>query len=322
MKPLIWIIDEEWPDYEVERKLLGEAFPGCEIRFSKNDFRADLEEFGKGADGILAQIYVDLDEGAIGKLERCRAISVFGGGYDRVDTEAAARKGITVTFVPGYCVEDVSDHAIACIYDCNKRVRSYRDPLREGLWGAPAVKHPVRRVRGSKLLVLGLGRIGRATAAKARALGMEVEAYDPYVDDETMRSLGVTKTNLESGLAAADFVSIHAKLTDETEGLIGPAELARMKSGAYLINTARGRIVREEALIEAVRNGVIAGAALDVIAQEPPSFSEPVLDCPGILVTPHISYLSRESFLELKTRATTNLIKVLKGEPVADRADH
>jgi len=322
VKPLIWIIDEEWPDYEVERRLLREAFPDCTIRFSKNDFRNDLEDFGRDAEGILAQIYVDLDAEAIGRLERCRGISVFGGGYDRVDTAAAARRGITVTFVPGYCVEDVSDHAIACIYDFSKRIRSYGGAIREGLWGAPAVRRPARRIRGSRLLVVGLGRIGRATAAKARALGMEVSAFDPYVDEGTMLSLGVTKTDLETGLAEADFVSLHAKLTGETEGLIGARELARMRREAYLINTARGRIVREADLIEAVRRGVIAGAALDVIAEEPPAFTEAVLECPGILVTPHISYLSRESFLELKTRATTNLIQVLRGEPVADRADH
>jgi D-3-phosphoglycerate dehydrogenase len=321
MKPLIWIIDEEWPDYAVEETVLKEAFPDCTVRLSPYDYRADLEDFGKDADAILSQIYVKLDEDALDKLKRCKVISVFGGGYDRVDVAAALRRGIRVTYVPGYCVDDVSDYVIACIFHFNKRIDSYQEALNSGLWGVPALKGLPRRARGTKLFIVGLGRIGRAAAVKARALGMDVSAYDPYVDEKIMKSLGVRKTELNRGLEQADFVSIHAKLTEETDSMIGAGELERMKREAYLINAARGKIVRADALVEAVKGGVIAGAVVDVVPEEPPTFEEPIFRCPGILITPHVSYLSEESFFELKSRTAGNAVRVLRGEAVADIAE-
>ncbi|WP_026368653.1 C-terminal binding protein [Aminiphilus circumscriptus] len=321
MKPFIWIIDEEWPDYAVEEAVLKEAFPECTIRISGYEYRADLEAFGKDADAILSQIYVKLDDEALSKLHRCKVISVFGGGYDRVDVASAMRRGIKVTFVPGYCVDDVSDYVIAAIFHVNKRIDSYRDAMHSGLWGVPAMKELPHRVRGSNLFVIGLGRIGRATAKKAGLLGMNISAYDPYVDEETMASLGVRKTDLYSGLAAADFVTIHAKLTEETDSMIGERELACMKQSAFLINTARGKIVKVDDLIRAVTEGSIAGAVVDVVPVEPPTFREAIFTCPGIVITPHVSYLSQESFFELKSRTAGNAVKVLRGEPVDDIAE-
>lgn len=319
-KPMIWIIDEEWPNYEIENEELKNAFPGCEIRYSKYNYHPDLEEFGKDADAILSQIYTVLGEKEMAKLKKCQVISVFGGGYDKIDVASAKKHNIKVTFVPGYCVEDVSDHAIAAIFHCNKKITSYAGAITNGLWGSPALPNPPKRLKGSNLLVVGLGRIGSATAIKAHALGMNVFAYDPYVEKETMASLRVVKTELFSGLENADYVSIHAKRTHETEGMIGMNELSRMKPSAYVINTARGQIIDEQSLIKAVKEKTIAGAVLDVVHTEPPTYREEVFNTPGILITPHISYLSIQAFEELKRRASQNVIKILKGEPVTDLA--
>jgi phosphoglycerate dehydrogenase-like enzyme len=319
---LFWIIDEEWPDYEAENAILRGAFPDCEIRYSKYDYAKDLEAFGYRADAILAQVYARVPAEAIARLERCKGIAVFGGGYDRVDVEAAARKGIMVTNVQRYCAEDLADYVMAAVYHCNKRVADYgrcaREKVRQGLWGAPAAFGLPSRVAGSTLLVVGTGAIGTTVAKKALALKMRVLGYDPFVSEGEMASAGIVKAGWEEGLAAADYVSLNPKYYEGTHELVKAADLARMKPTAFLINTSRGRVVREADLVEAVRGGVIAGAVVDVIANEPPGPGEAVFDCPGIVVTPHVSYISEESFRELKERAANNALAMLAGERPSD----
>lgn len=322
MKPVIWIIDEEWLDYDIENATLKKEFPDCEIHYSGYDYAEDLKKFGKTADGILAQVYTRLGKEEIEQLANCKGISVFGGGYDRVDVKAANAKGIKVTFVPGYCVEDVSDYAIAAIFQCNKHVTAYTKEIEQKLWGSPALPKPANRIKGSKLLIIGLGRIGSATAKKAVALGMEVYAYDPYKTVQYMNALNVQKLeDLKSALEIADYVSIHAKLTSETKNMLSEKQLSCMKSSAYIINTARGSIIDEAALISAVKNKQIAGAVLDVIDTEPPTFEEEIFNTEGIIVTPHISYLSIQAYDELKYRATMNLVNVIKGNKIDDIAE-
>lgn len=322
MKPVIWIIDEEWLDYDVENKTLNEQFPGCEIHYSGYDYRKDLEKIGGSVDGILAQVYTRIGREEMERLKNCKVISVFGGGYDRIDVSAAKEKGIKVAFVPGYCVEDVSDYAVAAIFQCNKHITSYKKEMAEKLWGSPALPKPANRIKGSNLLIIGIGRIGSATAKKAVSLGMNVYAYDPYVCEEKMASIGVKKAEkLDEALGNADYVSIHAKLTDETKGMLNAEKLACLKASAYVINTARGCIIDEKALINAVKNGKLAGAVLDVVDVEPPSFDEEIFRTDGIIVTPHISYLSVQAYEELKLRAAMNLVNVIKGNEIEDIAE-
>lgn len=322
MAPVIWIIDEEWADYDIETAALKKAFPECEIHYSKYDYADDLAKFGKEVDGILSQVYTTIGAKEIAQLDKCKVISVFGGGYDRVDVKNAKEKGIQVAFVPGYCVEDVSDYVIAAIFHCNKHITSFGPQMADKLWGSPALPQPGHRIKGSNLLVIGLGRIGSAVAKKAKALGMNVLAYDPYVDKSYMDLLGVFKVvSLSDALTRADYVSINAKLTPETDRLVGEEEFAVMKENAYIINTARGRIIDEKAMIKAVNSNKIAGAVLDVVDLEPPAFNEDVFSEEKILVTPHISYLSVQAYGELKQRATDNLIKVLNNEPISDIAE-
>lgn len=315
MKPLIWIIDDEWESYAIETKVIQEAFPNAEIVVSGRSYWEDAEKYAESADAVLVQVSMQLDAPLIARLEKCKIISVYGVGYDNVDVDAATAKGIAVANVPGYCTEDVSDYVIAAIYHCNKTLLAYAKSCRGGAWGAMAAKHLIHRIAGSKLLIIGLGRIGGAVAAKAKAMRMEVLCYDPYVSSE--QAMGVKAVSLEDGLAQADYVSLNMRLTEETKGFLSTEAFRQMKPTAYLINASRGGTVDEAALIEAVQSGEIAGACLDVLCEEPPKPDNPMLHTDGIFVTPHISYLTQSSLDELQRTAAANAVAFLRGEPVA-----
>jgi phosphoglycerate dehydrogenase-like enzyme len=320
MKPHIWIIDEEWPDYEDEKALLTAAFPDCQISYSNYDCMNDLNDFGYQADAIICQVYAHITAKIISKLEKCKIISLFGGGFDRIDVKAAAEKNIPVTFVPGYCTEDLADYVMAGIYHFNKNVTSYSETIKKGLWGAQAVPVPVNRIGASRLLIIGVGRIGSAVAKKAKALGMDLLGYDPYVSADKMAELGVRKVALDEGLELADFVSLNPKYYEETDSLLSMTQFKKMKPTACIINTSRGRVMVEKDLIRAVKEGVIGGAMLDVVADEPPKPDDEIFNVPNIIVTPHISYISRQSYQELKQRAAGNVVKALRGEQLTDLA--
>lgn len=318
MKPLIWIIDEEWSDYQTETSLLKDAFPDCEIRHSGNDYLKDLDDFGKDADAILCQVYIDMPKDTIDKLTRCQIIAVYGGGYDRIAIDAAKEKAITVTFVPGYCVEDVSDYVIAAIYFFNKNLSYYFEAADKGPWGAQAAGRLNPRIQSSTLLIIGLGRIGRTVAQKALRMGMTVLACDPRIDAAVETNQGIRQVGLDEGLALADFITIHTKYDESVHHLIAAEQFRQMKQTAHIINTSRGKVINETDLIEAVRTKKISGAMLDVISEEPPTGNEPIFQVPGIHVTPHVSYLSTESLETLKRRAAGNVVKILRGKKSED----
>ncbi len=313
MSKLIWIIDEEWKDYEIEEQLLKRDLPDYKVNHSNYQYIKDLEDFGRFAEAILAQIYVDIPRETISKLEICKVISVYGGGFDRVDLEAAKEKGIIVTYVPAYCLEEVSDHVLAFIFYFARKLNSYMKPIKNGLWGGQAVTDMPKRIRGTVLFLVGFGRIARTVARKAKSLGMEVTTYDPYVKDDETEIFGVKKVEWEEGFRFADFVSIHTPLNEETKAMIGRKEFEIMKRHSVLINTSRGEIVDENELLNAVVKSRIAGAALDVIDSEPPNPDREILNCDRILVTPHVAYVSDDSLIELKKRAAENVITALRG---------
>jgi len=314
MNTLIWIIDEEWTDYLSEIARIHKAFPSADIRHSGNDFAADLADFGHRADAIICQINIDMGKKTIQALENCKVISVYGAGYNNVDVDAATKRGIAVCNVPGYCVEDVSDYVIAALYHVNKGIAAYGAGVSNGLWGAQAVNTIVNRLSASVLLIVGCGRIGKAVASKAQALGMHVLCADPGMSQEDATKLKLTKVDLDEGLAQADYVSVHAPLSPQTSGLLNAKRFACMKPSAYFINASRGGLVDEAALIAAVKAKKIAGAVLDVVAQEPPLPDAIILHTPGIVVTPHISYLSQGALAELQATAADNVIHVLQNQ--------
>ena len=318
MKPLFWFIDEEWKDYDIETAVLRQQYPDCELKFSNYDYERDLEEFGYRADAIIAQVYAQIPASTIQRLQNCKGIAVLGGGYDRIDTAAAREKGIGVTNVQGYCAEDLADYVLAAVFHFYKGLTEYQSRLQNGAWGAQAVERLPKRISQSTLLIVGCGRIGLTVAKRCQSLGMKIIGYDPDRDAAFLNEQGVEKVSLEEGLRLADYVSVNVRLDESTTGLLGEREFSLMKKGAYLINTARGAVLKEDELIRALGTGVIAGAVLDVITHEPPREHEPIFSAPNCIVTPHVSYISQESFEELRGRAAWNAIKMLRGEQPAD----
>ncbi|MDR2529371.1 MAG: C-terminal binding protein [Synergistaceae bacterium] len=316
-----WIVDDEWPDYDVEKELLNKNHPGCEIRFSKAVNPKDLEEFGSVADALICQINVPVDKSLLEKLKKCKVVSVYGAGYNNVDAAAARSLNVPVANVPGYCAEEVADYAMAAIYHQNLRLAHYASHVSNGLWGARAVKKKPRRVSQLTLFVVGFGFIGQKLAEKASGVGMTV-LYHDYVESPVMKEkaqkFGARKVSIEEGLAKADVISSHLALTDETRGFFSNNIFAQMKKEAHFINASRGGVVDEPALIEAVKNGVIAAATLDVIVNEPPKPDDPILRAENICVTPHISYLSEDSLRELKFRAARNASDIARGKDIPE----
>ena len=317
-KPFFWIIDNEWPDYSVETALLRKAFPDCRIECSGIPFEDDLERFGAQADVVLAQISADMSAGVIARLDRCRGIAVFGSGYNNVDVAAARARGIPVTNVNGYCSEDIADYVLAVIFHYYKKISHFSAHIGDGCWGAEAVDAPIPRLNRQPLLMMGFGYIGSVTARRAAALGMKVLVYDPYQPEEKIRACGAEPVTLDEGLRCADYVSVHVRLTELTQGLINKDLLRKMKKTAILINVARGALVKEDDLIAAVREGMIGGAVLDVVTEEPIRPDSPLLQTENILVTPHISYASEESLLDLRERAVNNALAMYRGETPQD----
>ncbi len=256
----------------------------------------------------------------IERLERCRVLSRLGAGTDRIDIPAATRCGIVVANVPDFCVGEMADHVMAMLLAWVRRLFFMSEAMRRGEWSAR--HHPgVHRVAGQTLGLVGFGGSARTLAVRARAFGMHLLAWarNPAKHQLEANRLGVELVSLDCVLTDADFVSIHLPLTDETHHLIGPAELARMKPSAVLINAARGAIVDEAALVAALREKRLGGAALDVfegidvftLTGGPPS--HPLLEQDNVILTPHSGGSSVESTLESKLRGARHAVDVLQG---------
>lgn len=319
MQKLIWIIDDEWPNYEIEQKIFSEGLVDYIVKYSKpEDMEKDLSSFGKSADAILSQINVPMTKSVIDRLEKCRVISNYGTGYNNVDVAAATAKGISVGYVPGYCAADIADYVLGAMIYTNFPFGRFGPKIKSGLWGAQTITEPVNRMTSKTLFIVGMGRIGGAVAEKAAAAGLRVLAYGRSLTQEQASKHGAQAVAIEEGLQSADFVSLHVKMTEETRGLFSEASFGQMKNSAYLINTSRGGVVDQKALVNAVSSGEIAGAILDVLEKEPPEIDDPVLDTPGITVTPHISYYSEGALGELQRRAAETAVRVLNAQPSAD----
>lgn len=247
-------------------------------------------------------------------MSRCRIILALEVGYDFIDLEAATCRGIIVSNVPAYGKEQVAVHALTLLLACHRKITTLMAETSAGGWDYN-VCSPVADLLGQKLGIIGLGKIGRSLAPKAQALGLEVLAYDPYLDDDIFAHLAVVRRyDPEDLLSEADFISLHVPLTAETSRLIDAAALERMKPGSILINTCRGKVVDEKALFQAVASGKLAGAGLDVLEKEPPEPDNPLLRCPTVIVTPHVAWYSQDSLERLKSQGMAEVVRVLNGK--------
>ena len=305
----VTVSDSVFPNLDPARQVL--ATIGAELRMADSPTPEGIVAAAASSDALLVT-YAKITAEMIGKMPKCRVISRFGIGVDNVDIEAATGAGIVVTKVPDYCIDEVSDHAMALLLALVRKIPSSSARTHGGRWEMKAVV-PIHRLRGSVLGLAGFGRIPQLVAPKAQAFGMKVVAYDPFVPDEAFARAGVDRVDLAALLATSDYISIHTPLTPETRHLFNRETFGQMKPGAYLVNTARGPIIDEAALAAALESGRLAGAALDVMSQEPPPPS-PLFGRDNVIVTPHTSFYSEESLIELQVKAAQEVAAVLNGQ--------
>jgi D-3-phosphoglycerate dehydrogenase len=310
MSFIVAITDYVFPSLEPEQRVLAPL--GVRLRPAQCKSEEEIIELTRGADAVL-NCYAKITARVIEKLDRCKIIARYGIGVDNVDLAAATRAGILITNVPDYCIDEVSDHALALLLALARRITVADGAVKAGTWDV--VSHAgIRRLRGQTVGLIGFGKIAKALASKVQPLGMKVLVHDPYIEPALIARLGVQAVSLDRLLAEADAISIHVPLSPETLNIIGQRELARMKPTAFLINTSRGGIVDEQALAEAVKAGRIGGAALDVLSVEPPPPDHPLRQAPNLILTPHLAFYSRESVIELQTKAAEEVARALKGE--------
>jgi D-3-phosphoglycerate dehydrogenase / 2-oxoglutarate reductase len=303
------VSDSVFPNLDPARAVLSKI--GAQLRLAEEPNADSILRVARDADALLAT-YAKITAEMIRQMTRCRIISRFGIGVDNVDIPAATERGIVVTKVPDYCIDEVSDHTMALLLSAVRKIPFANSMVHAGKWEMPAVV-PIHRLRGTILGLVGFGRIPQLVAPKAQSFGMRVVSYDPYIPKDVFERARVESVEFGELLKISDYISIHSPLLPETQGLFNADAFRQMKPHAYLINTARGPIVDEAALAHALDAGQLAGAALDVMPKEPPAAS-PLFGRPNVILTPHTSFYSEESLVDLQTKAAEEVVRVLQGE--------
>jgi len=291
----IVITDCDHPTIEIERAIFARA--GYQVELAKCHTADEVVAAGLGAVALLAQ-YAPITDGVLETLPSVQVVGTYGASLDNIDLLAAARRGLRVVNVPDYGVDEVADHTVGLILALTRGIVGLDRAVHTGTWDFRGGGE-LRRSSGQQVGVIGLGRIGSAVARRALALRFRVVAADP-----TRPAVeGVRLVELEELLATSDLVCVTTRLDPSTRHLLDAAALARMKPGAYLVNTSRGGVIDQAALVEALRSGHLGGAALDVLEREPIAPDDPLLSLPNVVLTPHAAFYSRESLVEMKRRA-------------------
>jgi len=307
-------LDELYP-YAALRALLEQA--DVELQFQRCQSQADVVAHCADAQAIIVH-WFRFDRELISALPHCRALIRYGIGYEVIDVEAATQNGVLVCNTPAYCIEEVAEHAMALLLALARRLFPLARNARAGQWDRSESgdfdRHTMHRLHGQSLGLIGFGKIGRAVAERAHAFGLQIRAYDPYADFSSAGLPYVAEATLEQVLAGSDYVSVHVPLTGGTRQLLNGARLRLMKPTAFLINLSRGPVIDEAALIEALRARRIAGAALDVLAQEPPVPDNPLLHMGHVIVTPHYGAASLEAIEEQHREVAESIIALRHGQ--------
>jgi D-3-phosphoglycerate dehydrogenase len=309
MPKRVLISDYAWNDLEIEKAILARI--DANLLVAETGSENELTALATVADGILT-CWKPVTAKVIQTARACLAIGRYGIGLDNIDVARATELGIVVTNVPSYCVEEVSDHALALLLSLARKITFYDRAIKSGVYDLQAGT-PLFRVRGRILGIVGFGKIGRALYHKARGLGLKIIVFDPFVDRNSLSGLEVDVVDFPGLLERSDFISLHVPLTPETRGVFNLAALRQMKPGAFLINTSRGHLIDAEALREALDQGIIAGAGLDVLPTEPPALGDPLVGHPRTIITPHAAFNSEESLIELRETAARQMAAVLCG---------
>lgn len=309
LRKRIVITDYEFEDLEIEKNVLSQI--DAEFITDKYDTKESLIAAIKDADAIINQ-YTSLDEEVIKHLNRCKVISRYGVGVDTVDLKAATSKGIQVCNVPDYGVEEVSNHTLTLLLSWSRKIVPLNNYIKQGIWDFK-LGRPIQRHSTQTLGVYGFGRIPRSLVKKARVFGFDILVHDPFVDDKEIEERGGNSVSLEELFEKSDFISLHVPLTDKTKHIVNYDLLKLMKESAIIINTARGPIIKEEDLIQALEENRLAGAALDVLEVEPIPNDHPFLNFENVILTPHSAWYSEESMIELRTKTAQNVVNILTG---------
>ncbi|HEX5416211.1 MAG TPA: C-terminal binding protein [Chloroflexota bacterium] len=315
-RPLVVRLGAPLVNPQPEQALLEEA--GGDLRMVAPTGQDDAIAAMRDAEIVLNAGGVRFSAEVIAQLPRCRAIIQNSVGYDRIDVEAATARKIMVANLPDYCIEEVSDHAVALLLASARRLFVMQKILRDDRWGMPGVNTQqltgtVERLSERTLGIVGFGNIGRLVAKKTRGIFARLITADPYVKPEVAAQHGVELLPLDDLLRQADYVTLHVLLTDETRHLINAERLWRMKPGAYIVNTCRGPVIDERALIAALEAGRLAGAGLDVFEEEPIRADHPLAQRDDVIVTPHLAVFSRTAMENWRIQPFQDAARILKG---------
>ncbi len=300
------ITDCDHGSIEEEKEEFGRM--GAELILAQVQEEKDLIRVCKDADGLVNQ-YALLTRRVLENLPKCKVVSRYGVGVDSVDLKAATDLGIIVANVPDYCMDEVANQTIAMILTLIRKTAFFDRKVKSGEWDFRQ-GIPIYRTKGKTMGLIGCGKIGLEVAKRISAFGVKVMTFDPYLEKAPE---GVELKDFDTVLKESDFISIHCPLNDSTRHLIGDEAFKKMEKKPFLINTSRGPIIDGKALIQALEQGLISGAGLDVLEKEPPDSQSPLLKMENVVLSPHIGFYSEESISELKRRTAKNVSDVLMG---------
>jgi len=305
----------DWDSIQIEKDILADV--GCEVVPLEVSSDEELIDAIRDVDALLPR-YVNIERRHIQAMTRCRIIARSGIGVDIVDVDAATEHGIWVTNVPGYCQEEVADHAAALILASVRKIMPYHEAVKDGVWKWQTGS-PILRLSSATLGLIAFGQIGRLIWRRMQGFGCRCLVYDPYLPPEVISGTGAIPAGLDELLQTADIVHIQSPLTPQTHHLIGERELRLMKPTAILTNAARGPIIDEEALYQALTLGWIAAAAVDDLEEEPAKIrgwqpANPLIHLPNFILTPHTAWYSEQAVEEVKRVSATEIARVLSGQ--------
>jgi len=309
MKRKVLITDYAWRSLDRERLILAKV--GASVVSAKTGDEDELAMLASDVDGILTN-WKRVSEKVILNAPHCLAIGRYGIGLDNIDVQFATEAGIVVTNVPNYCVEEVSDHAMALLLSLARKVTFYDRTVKSGVYNLQA-ETPLYRISGKTLGILGFGKIARALYRKASGFGLRILVCSPRLSPSQLEGYQVELVSFPELLQRSDYLSIHVPLTSETHHLFSLDAFHHMKPSAFVVNTSRGAVIQESALLTALNEGLIAGAALDVLTAEPPDLSDPLIRHPRTIITPHAAFNSEESVEELQATAAAQMADVFSG---------
>lgn len=316
---IVAITSDRWT-FELEEALLREETT-LNVRLKGGTYQAasEIATFAADAHALLPSSRDGVTREVVACLKQCLVIGHYGAGFDNIDLDAATQAGIIVTHFPSYCSKEVADHTLALVLALNRRIVELDRDLRRGVWVRDA-HHTLKTLRGpvwplseQTIGVIGCGRIGRLVVQRALAFDMTVLVHDPFVDPDGIRALGATPVQLPELLERSQIVTLHCPLDQTTRGMVDGAALARMRPDAVLVNAARGKLVQTDALVHALTSGIIAGAAIDVVDQEPLPLDHPLYSLENVILTPHCAYYSEASTPRLRRETLRDVLAVFNG---------